>query len=320
MRSTSLERTAMELILVLFTILLLTACGGSTNECKLDNPSSCSSGQVCEVVQNQEKPACFAPVELQGRVFDLSTSAGIGSATVSALDENGAPAGSVAVTAADGTYTLPIPSTRADMSGTPIARKVSLRASARNYLTFPSGVRVSLAIDTSAATRTDSSKPYVLSGGQTDVGLISLPNDQQGRPSISGTVEVTPSQTGTLVVAETSGTAISTIADVNGAFTLFNVPTGSAHIQAYSRNANYTAVDLNVQSGVDQSGVQLRKSGASTATLNGSVNLVAAAPGPTSIVLIIESTFNPILIRGEVPPGLRAPNPGIAPNVSGAWS
>jgi hypothetical protein len=66
--------------------------------------------------------------------------------------------------------------------------------------------------------------------------------------------------------------------------------------------------------------VQLRKSGSGTATLNGSVSLVAGAPGPTSVVLVIESTFNATLIRGEVPPGLRAPNPGIAPNVTGAWS
>ena len=310
----------MKLISILFTLILLAGCGGGNSECKLGDPSTCSSGQICEVVQNQQKPACFAPVELQGRVFDLSTTVGIGSATVSALDENGAPAGSVAVTGADGSYVLPIPSMRADASGTPIARKVSLRASARNYLTFPSGVRISLPIDTSGATRTDSSKPYVLSGGQANIGLISLPNAQQGNPTISGTVEVTPSQIGVLVVLETGGAAISTIADVNGTFTLFNVPAGAAQVQAYSRGTNYTAVPLNVQSGVDQSGVQLRKSGSGTATLNGSVNLVAGAPGPTSVVLVIESTFNATLIRGEVPPGLRAPNPGIAPNVSGAWS
>jgi len=305
---------------LLLTLALLAGCGGAKNECKLDDSSSCSSGQVCEVVQNQEKPACFNPVQLQGRVFDLSTSSGIGSATVSALDADGAPAALVAITAADGSYVLPIPSTRSDMSGTPIARKVSLRASARNYQNFPAGVRVSLPIDTTAAARADSSKPYVLSSEQTAIGLVGLLNTQLGRPSVSGTVEVSPSQIGVLVVAETTDQPISAIADRSGSFTLFNVPAGAVHLQAYSRGTNYTPLDLSVQGGVDQSGVQIRKSGAGTATLNGSVNLVAGAPGPTSVVLVVESTFNPTLIRGEVPPGLRAPNPGTAPNVSGAWS
>ncbi len=303
-----------------FTLLLIAGCGGGKSECKLDDASSCSSGQVCEVVQNQDKPACFNPVQLQGRVFDLSASTGIGSATVSALDANGAPAASVANTGADGSYVLRIPSNRADINGAPIGRKVSLRASARNYQPFPSGVRVSLPIDTSAATQADSSKPYVLSSEQTDIGLFLLPDSQQGRSTVSGTVEVSPGQTGVLVVAESSGAAISAIADINGSFTLFNVSSGTVHVQAYSRGTNYTAVDLNIQAGVDQSGVQIRKSGAGTATLNGSVNLVAGTPGPTSVVLVVESTFNATLIRGEVPPGLRAPNPGIAPNVTGAWS
>ncbi len=302
-------------------LILVVGCGGgANNQCRLNDPSSCSSGQVCESVQNQDKPACFTPVQLQGRVFDLSTSSGIGDATVSALDENGAPAASVASSGSDGSYVLRIPSTRVDLNGAPIARKVSLRAASRNYQAFPSGVRISLPIDTSAAVQADSSKPYVLSSGQTDIGLFSLPTDQQGRPTVSGTVQVSPGQTGVLVVAEASGAAITAIADINGSFKLFNVPTGAVHLQAYSRGTNYTAQDLIVQAGTDQSGVQIYKSGAATATLNGNVNLVAGAPGPTSVVLVVESTFNPTLVRGEVPPGLRAPDPGIAPNVTGAWS
>jgi hypothetical protein len=37
-------------------------------------------------------------------------------------------------------------------------------------------------------------------------------------------------------------------------------------------------------------------------------------------VLVLESTFNSTLARGEAVPGLRAPDPGTAPNITGAWS
>ncbi len=306
--------------LALFVTFLLAACGGGSNQCKLDDPSTCSSGQVCESIQNQSAPACFFPVALQGHVSDLSSAAPIGGATVSALDENGAPAALVAISAADGSYALRIPSVRADSTGKPIGRKVALRAAAKNYFNFPSGVRISLPIDTSAAAQANASSPYVISGGQADIGLITLPSASQGRPSISGTVEVSPAQVGVLVVAETTDVPITAIADRTGAFTLFNVSPGSVHVQAYSRGTNYTALDLNVQAGIDTTGLQIHKSGAPTATLTGSVNLVAGAPGPTSVVLIVESTFNATLVRGEQPPGLRAPDPGIAPNVTSAWS
>ena len=304
----------------LLATFLLAACSGGNKQCKLDDPNSCPSGEVCESVQNQNAPACFYAVQLQGHVSDLSTAAPVGGATVSALDESGAPAASVAISATDGSYVLRIPSVRADNTGKPVGRKVALRAAAKDYFNFPAGVRVSLPIDISAASQANTSSPYVISGGQADIGLIALPSGSQGRPSISGTVEVSPSQVGVLVVAETSDVPITAIADHNGSFTLFNVAPGSVHAQAYSRGTNYTAVDLSVQVGTDITGVQIHKSGSPTATLNGSVNLVAGAPGPTSVVLIVESTFNPILLRGEEPPGLRAPDPGTAPNITGAWS
>lgn len=303
-----------------FVTFLLTACGGGSNQCKLDDPSTCPTGQVCEAVQNQSAPACFFPVQLQGHVSDLSSSVPIGGATVSALDENGAPAASVAISAVDGSYSLRIPSVRADSTGKLVARKVALRAAAKNYFNFPSGVRISLPIDTSGATQANASSPYLIAGGQADIGLILLPSGSQGRPSISGTVEVSPGQAGVLVVAETTDVPISAIADRSGSFTLFNVAPGSVHVQAYSRGTNYTTVDLAVQAGTDTTGLQLNKYNLPTATLNGSVNLVAGAPGPTSVVLLVESTFNASLVRGEEPPGLRAPDPGIAPNVTSAWS
>src|SRR5216683_4414905 len=303
---------AMKRLVLLVVPLLLAACGGNTNQCKLDDPNSCSSGQVCESILNQTAPSCFYPVQVQGQISDLSSSAPIGGATVSALDENGAPAASVVISATNGSYALRIPTVRADSTGKPIGRKVALRAAAKNYFNFPTGVRVSLPIDTSAAAQANGSSPYLISGGLADIGLIALSNAAQGRPSISGTVDVSPSQMGVLVVGETSSLTIAAIADLSGNFTLFNVPPGSVHLQAYSRGTNYTAVDLSIQAGVDTTGLQIHKSGAPTATLNGTVNLVAGAPGPTSVILVVESTFNASVIRGEAPPGLRAPDPNIA--------
>ena len=141
----------------LLATFLLAACSGGNKQCKLDDTSSCPSGEVCESIQNQNAPACFYPVQLQGHVSDLSTAAPVGGATVSALDESGAPAAAVAISATDGSYVLRIPSVRADNTGKPVRRKVALRAAAKNYFNFPSGVRVSLPIDTSTATQANTS-------------------------------------------------------------------------------------------------------------------------------------------------------------------
>jgi hypothetical protein len=125
-----------------------------------------------------------------------------------------------------------------------------------------------------------------------------------------------------LVVAETPGQpAASAIADDRGGFTLYNVAPGAYRVQAYSRGTNYTAVDATVSAGTSVMGVLITKAGAPTATVSGSVSLVAGANGAgTSVILVVESTFNAALIRGEVPPGLRAPEPGTLPNLTGAYS
>jgi hypothetical protein len=85
---------------------------------------------------------------------------------VSALDESGAPAASVAISATDGSYVLRIPSVRAENTGKPVGRKVALRAAAKNYFNFPSGVRVSLPIDTSTATQANTSSRMSFPGAR----------------------------------------------------------------------------------------------------------------------------------------------------------
>jgi hypothetical protein len=295
--------------------LSLSACGPA--ECKLDDPSSCPKEQVCEVVTGKDKPLCFAPVQLEGRVYDLSTTSGIEGASVVATDENGAPAGPAVISTTDGKYTLRVPSTRTDDKGTYTARKVLLRSQAKNYVPFPSGSRISLPVDTSAAMREADGKPYILKSAQTDIGLSPVMAASMNLPTVSGTVEMSADQKSVMLVLEPGG--VTTLAASDGKFTFFNVPAGTFKISAYSRGVNYTPVDVTVAAD-EVKDLAVKKASTSTATLSGSVQLVAGANNAgTSVVLVVESTFVESLGRGEVPPGLRAPESG-APNISGSWT
>jgi hypothetical protein len=320
-----MRRQTLSLILA-STAWALGACSDES-VCDPSNPKNCKDGLVCEQVQGQEQSRCFAPVQVQGRVFNLATGEGIPNALVAAVDPDGAPVGSQAVSGTDGSYSLPIPSVRSDEKGAPVAQRVTLRASAKDHLPFPSGIRVSLPVNTEGAARAkedDETLPLVVKSGLTDVGLVELPAEQRGNPSIIGTVEMGTNRRGVLVVAQptSSPTAkgLSAVADNTGAFRIFNVPQGEYSVQAYARGTNYTAATAPVETGKDTTGVQVKRSEAPTGTLTGSVSIVAGGAGPTSVVMVVESLFNETLARGEVPPGLRAPEPGTAPNVTGAFS
>jgi len=299
-------------IAALFAAPWLTGCG--PKECKVDDPSSCSSDQVCEAVTGQDKPSCFSPVTVHGKVFDLSTQTkdAVAGAQVTALDDNGAPVSAVVTTATDGSYSIPVPSTRADGSGKPVARKITLRAAAQDFAPFPSGIRLALPLDTGTAAASNGT--YTLTGSGTDIGLAPLDQSQRGRPKITGTVDVDATQKGVLVVAQQtggtgSGAFASAVADRGGAFTLFNVLPAAYSVRGYSKGFNYDPVDVTVVAGANNTGVHLVKSATLAATLNGSVQIVAGG-SPTSIVLAVAATFDALLARGEVVPGLRAPESG----------
>ncbi|HYX90979.1 MAG TPA: hypothetical protein VE782_05425 [Myxococcaceae bacterium] len=298
------------LLLSVSAAALAVLAGCASGECKLSDPNSCPSSQICEVVQGRDKPMCFAPVQVEGRVFDLDTNSGVADARVTAQDAYGAPLGGVALSGSDGRYTLRISTERADEQGTPIGSSVTLRASAKNYQSFPSGVRVPLPIDTAAVTHKDSGSPWVLSGGPADVGLFKLPQAQLGFPAIRGHVDVSADQGGVLVVAETSsGTGVSgygAVADSSGDFVIFNVPPAGYTVRAYSSGVNYAPVDVTVSAGSDVTGVEIHKTTAATATVEGDIQLVSAGGlTSTSVILAVKSTFNATIARGEVPAGLR---------------
>ncbi|MBS1152174.1 MAG: hypothetical protein H6Q89_3872 [Myxococcaceae bacterium] len=304
------------LLLVLFAVTACTPPGPAT--CKLTDATPCTGGLVCERVKDKGNPYCFQPVLLKGTVKVLGTTTAIANAEVSAVDVNGVPSGAVATSDGEGAWTLRIETERSDEKGTPIFRTVTLRAAAQDFQPFPSGVRTSLPIDTSAAKAEAEGKPLVLASSQTDLALAPLADAEKGNKGVSGTVELTAGQPA-LVVLEGSRT-YTTSPGATGAWHLFNVAPGTYKAQAYSKGSNYTAVEVTVVAGTEKTGVEIKKSGVATATMMGSVSLVAGANGAgTSVVMAVESTFIDVLARGELVPGLRAPESG-APTLSGSYT
>lgn len=301
-------------------VALGAGCGGDDGACDPTSQSGCDDGLICENVQDGE-PSCFAPVLLQGRVFDLDDDSGIAGARVVALDVNGAPRSSVVVSGTDGAYELAVPHTRM-ADGTPVGVEVTLRADAPDYQTFPGGVRQALPISTAGATR--SGDGWVLETAQTDIGLIAQPSGG-GTGAIRGRV-ASNGGAGVLVVAETSsgtGSAkgYSAIADRDGDYKIFNLPAAAYTVKAYSKGVNYTSVDVDVTAGSEAVAHLDIDSARPASSVSGSVNIVNPGEGKaTSVILVVESTFNEALVRGETPPGLRAPDPGTAPDVSGQFT
>lgn len=285
-------------------------CGGEGETCTLSGGGSCPDGQVCEEVQGGA-PACFAPLWIEGRVFDLGTEAAIPGARVVAVDANGAARSTVVESGMDGAYSLPIRAPR-DRDGRPIPVQVTLRADAPGYQTFPTAPRTGIPIDLSSGMAVDG-RGIVVRNAATDIGLVAR-EDLSGRANVSGRIDH-PQGGGMLVVAEQSGRAVaSAISDENGRFVLFDVPTSTTTIGAYKQGLRVTPIEISVVQ-PETRDVVLTARTDGLATVSGTVQIVDAPGGSaTSVILVLESTFMERVGRGESPPGLRAAN------VTGAWS
>jgi hypothetical protein len=294
-------------------ILLFAACGGEgeRKSCTLSEPKSCGSPTICQEVGGQ--PACVAPLVVRGRVTDPSGQP-IAGAIVAALDANDAPATGTTATVADGGYELRIPVSRAP-DGTPHARQIKLRASAATFQSFPSGLRRSFPFEVAAGKLIEGK--IVFRETVTDLVLEPLAG-AAGFGSIEGTVGGEPGKRGVLVVAEGPDT-ISAISDVDGAFVIFNAPPGSYVVRGYAAGVQLESSAVTVPAGA-RATVALPPRQAPLGSVSGTVSLVDAPGGSmTSVVLVVKSTFNGKLLRGEVPPGLRAPDAG-PPSVAGAFT
>lgn len=261
---------------------------------------------MCEEVEGQE-PACFAPVKLRGRVFDTSNDAPIADARVVARDANQAALSPVAISDAGGRFELAVPAKRA-RDGRVVESSLTLRADAGGFLTFPLAPRSAIPIDVSKAV----GEPPEVSSAATEIGLILLP-DATELGSISGRV-LSQNPGGTLVVAGGK----TGIADVGGDYAIFNVPPGSHAVRGYAPGVNFELETTEVQARARAANVDLAVASEASASVSGSVQIVNAPGGSlTSVILVVEETFDELGLRGEAPPGLRAGDVSGALSIAG---
>jgi hypothetical protein len=124
---------------------------------------------------------------------------------------------------------------------------------------------------------------------------------------------------GVLVVAKGDAGAVSGLSDKAGEFTIFNVPAGDFELKAYGAGIQIESKSVSVGD-APLEGVELHELDSATTSVSGSVQIVNASGGSeTSVILVVEDTFDPNVARGEAPRGLRAPKSGD-PNVSGSFT
>lgn len=257
--------------------------------------SGCGEGLVCEEVDGSNSN-CFPPVTVRGRVFDLATGDAVEGALVVARDANNAAMSNVAETDVNGEYDLTV-LTRRTRDGQLLETFVTLRADAAGYVTYPTAPRFAVPFDVAKA----SGNPPALESSAADIALIALP-DTAGLGSISGTV-VTHAPRGTLVVA---GSATG-VADFDGGYTIFNVPAGDVVVSGYLAGLQLDSESANVKSGEEAAPVDLRATGEATSVVSGKIEIVNPGNGDdTSVILVVESTFDDATAAGQSPPGLRA--------------
>jgi hypothetical protein len=294
---------------------LLAACGDNqSNSCDPVARTGCSGSQVCEPV-GDGKPACFAPVVVQGTVADIASGALLNGARVVALDANRAPLSTVAVTAGTGesagAYDLEVRATR-DATGKPAQAFMTLRADAQGYQTFPGGVRTALPTDLASATLDSATQTWRITSLATPLTTLKLvPLTSGGTALVHGSVARPPSGAGALVVAEPAGggagaqTGLTGVADEDGNYAIFNLASGTQYVvSAYTKGANYIPVTTVSLAAGDNAVAALALGGGSTASFDGGLIFNNGATSPVSVTLTVESTYVSSLDRGESPPGL----------------
>lgn len=323
------------ILLSLSMLMVAAACDEEGGPCTVGTSTGCAGGEICQEVVGEDEPACFAPAQIEGRIFDLQSDVGIEDARIVALDADGVARTDVTVSEAEGAYALPVSLPR-DAEGQPLMEQVTLRVSASGYLAFPKAPRAPIPVDLGTATFDEEAGVWIVENAATDVGLIALEGDTSGLGSISGSVEIADAAApdagvalgvgGVLVIADVGGDAASTaVTDRDGGFALFNVPAGDVTVRAYVAGVSFEPETVTVTSGEETTGVLLTGGAEGLSTVSGTIEYAdAACSSTTSVILFPESTFeqlvpgSPTFLRGETPPGLRAADVGTSfsiPNV-----
>ena len=295
----------------------------------------CANGYVCEPVAGQQGYVCASPIVIRGMVIDALSEAPLEGALVTALDRTSAPVSDVAVTDVNGMYELEVSALRDGDGELADDAVYTLNSFAADYQPFPAGVRPALPVSTTEAMieqvecgdqngdgDPDLCDQVIIDNPTTVVALIPLPESQRGGATITGTIAHDLSA-GTLVVAEgASDPASYGLSDRSGDYTIFNVPPGAVTVRGYRSGIEITPADVATVAGMIHTvDLAVVATAEGMAAIDGSVNIVNAPGGSlTSVVLVPSSVYNTNLERGPVPYGLRAPGPGLDPNVSGAFS
>ncbi len=288
-----------------------------TTQCDPLSESDCGEELACEL-RTDGSYSCYEPVYLKGRVFDSATDNPIEGAHVIEVDETGASATDVAITDVDGVYELKVPVER-EPDGTLHEGTYTLRIAAPDYLPYPHGIRPAIPIDATQASHLDEGR-WLLQNALTDIALIALPAEKQGQGSIAGSIVIDSGDTspgGVLVVVEgDTDDPLFSFSDKSGKYTVFNVPEGSWEVHGYKAFLQLDPVGVTLTTGEDITSIDLISNSNPYGTITGSLNIVNAPGGvATSVVLVPESTFNETFVKGEVPPGLRAPAPPESPSI-----
>jgi hypothetical protein len=307
---------------VTWAIALAAALGGCSDDddkkeegCSQDDVTSCDEGFVCEQMGADEF-ACLAPVIVGGRVFDGLDEAAVEGATIVGLDANGAARTRVARSGPDGRFELPV-SVRRDADGKPIDDAITLRVAAADHQSFPTAPRTALPIKLELAVAESEGKKledqrWRIENAATEVSLLPLPAEQQGRATVTGRIAAEDAG-GVLVLALDGESAqTSAISDLDGEFVLFNVAPGSRVLEGYRAGLAVAPRTVDVPT-AGLSDVVLESSEAKLSTVRGNLSIVNADGGlDTTVILVVASTFDANLARGEAPAGLRATGIGGA--------
>ena len=283
-----------------------------------ENDADCDDEYVCELVKDETLLGCFPPIKVNGNVFnmDVTVSKPIeGAFVVGMLSGSGISSDRV-TTNSTGNYSILLRLQRDSRALPTNEDALHLSVSAMNFETYPGLLRPSLPITFDNISCSEVG--CFVHSGFTSVGLYSL-DAGVIRYSIIG--KISEKKGGVLVVAECDTAPCQTAySDKDGAFSILNVPVGTYSVKAYIVGKNYSAVAVDV---VDKNieGVQLELNSSPLSTLNGSINIVNA-PGElkSSIVLMPAVTFIESFAKGMIAPGLRAPDPGVEPNISGDYT
>jgi len=285
--------------------------------CDPEAQTPCEGDKVCEPVFEETNSGCFPRLRVAGKVFDLESDVykPVEGASVVGMFTTGASTDTVK-TDSLGNYEFFLKMLRDNM-GKPVTKEaVTLSVSAMGYDPVPGILRPSLPITFENVTC--SALFCNVQSGFLSIGLFPL-DGSIPRYKING--KLSENKGGVLVVAECDASPCPiSYTDKDGDFSIFNVPAGNYSIKAYVKDKNYSAESVAVVD-KDVDGVELDLLETPLSTLSGAVNIVNAPGGSkTTIVLIPVSTFIESFSKGILAPGLRAPDYGIEPNVSGNYT